>query len=176
MNAFEVFEIAPSAVVDGEWLGGRYRELASEAHPDAGGDKARFEEVGKAYEVLRSASGCARHFMEVRGVPYDSRGSVGAELMDLFMVVGDVLQRVDGFLRRKEGTASALGRALLEGESMEMQELLEETQGRVEAAEGELVRRLGDGVDDGELGQVVRDLAFLEKWRGQLRSRYGELF
>ena len=176
MNAFEVFGVEPSVVVDGEWLSGRYRELAAEKHPDAGGDKERFEEIGKAHDVLKSVSGCARHFMEVRGITYDARGSVGDELMDLFMEVGGVLQRVDGFVRKKEKAASALAKALLEGESMEMQELLEVTQEKVEGERDLLIVRLREGVADGDLAELVRDLAFLEKWQVQLRGRYGSLF
>lgn len=172
MNAFAQFEIEPSPWVDEALLKTRFKELAARCHPDLGGDKESFEKLNKAYLLLGSPAQTLRHYLEVMGMEYDPRGTVGNELMDLFMQVGGLVQEADGFIRKKQAASSVLAKALLEGQSMELQENIAACIDTVEQAE----LRQKEAIGKQDMAQIARNLAFLEKWRVQLRQRFASLF
>lgn len=172
MNVFEIFELEPCPWVDEELLKARFKELAARCHPDCGGAKEDFEILNKAYGVLSSPAQTLRHYLEVKGLEYDPRGVVGNELMDLFVMVGGLLQEADGFIRKQETASSALAKALLEPQSMALQEQLSQLIDAVVQAEQQQRAALANG----DLAQIARNLAFLEKWRSQLRQRFAGLF
>ena len=111
--------------------------------------------------------------MELEGIHYDKRGTVSDHLMDLFMSTAQILQDTDTFLRKKSATTSALGLALIEGESQQLQEDIGK---QIDSIETEKSATLEKATETENLSNVARDLAFLEKWQAQLKERYARLF
>ncbi len=152
-----------------------FRRAGREQHPDAGG--AGFEELEAAMRRLVSPAGRLQAWMAARGVAGDPRGAIEGRLMELFLELGPVLQRADDLRRQREAARSALGRALLEPRAQEMRDELEAWQERLDgevAAHTAGFAALERG--EGDPARVLRDLRFLEKWQGELRARFAQLW
>lgn len=155
-----------------------FREAGKSAHPDAGGGAGDFQLLQEAYQLLSRPSRRLKHWLELSGIPGDERGSLGADLMDHFSRIGEVLQEADTLIRRRENARSALVRALLEGETNRVRMKIDAAQSSLGEAVGAKVAMFRD-VTEGRVAdpwQLVRDLAFLEKWQAQLRERFGKLW
>lgn len=180
MNAFETLGIAPCLVMDGQVLRDAFREAGKRAHPDAGGGDQEFAALRQAFEILSSPSRRLRHWLELRGMPVELRGSVASGLMDLFARIGETSQQAAALGRRREEAKSALGRAMIEGETQACREAVEQAIALVEAAierECALFPQLESAVtpDPAIASAAVRNLAFLEKWRSGLRASFARL-
>ncbi len=176
MNAFDTFSLSPTLVLDLEILRELYQNLAAENHPDKGGDKKQFELINLDYAILRSPSKRLKSYMDHEGIEYDARGAVSNDLMDLFMLVGSLVQVADAFIRKKSAATSILAKALLEAESMELQDKLSELISTIESNQSKITERFTSPIENADLPQMSRNLSFLEKWQAQLQQRYGSLF
>lgn len=176
MNPFGTFSLAPSLTLDLDKLREVYQDLAAKNHPDNNGDKAQFDEINKAYATLQAPSKRLKAYMDVYAIEHDSRGAVSNDLMDLFMQVGSLVQEADSFIRKKSAAASALAKALLEGQSMDLQDKLSELIASIESSQSRITELLDSATPHSDLPQIARNLAFLEKWQAQLQQRYGSLF
>ena len=176
MNAFDTFSLTPALVLDLDNLREIYQKLAAENHPDNDGDKSQFEKINLDYTTLRSPAKRIKAYMDHGGIPYDARGAVSNDLMDLFMQVGSLIQEADAFIRKKSTATSSLAKALLEAESMEIQDKLSELISTIESNQSQITERFSSPIDNSNLPQVARNLSFLEKWQAQLQQRYGSLF
>lgn len=172
-NYFTILGLDPAIKIDLENLSDQHKRLASESHPDNQGDEDHYKLINTAYAHLRTPSKRLYHLMTLHEIEYNKRGTVSNNLMDLFMSTAQILQDTDAFLRKKSATTSALGLALLEGESQQFQELLGN---QIELIEQEQVSTLENTEDINKLEDPARDLAFLEKWQAQLKERYASLF
>ncbi len=180
MNAFETLGIAPRLVISEEELREAFREAGKSAHPDAGGGEGEFAALREAMAILSSPSRRLRHWLELRGVDVDVRGSIAPDLMDLFAGVGAVSQRAETVIRKRTDAKSALAKALLEGETQVCRDAVESAISDVETAIGRIGSLFSEmekasEVDAVECGRFVRDLSFLEKWKAGLRSVYVRL-
>lgn len=184
MDAFERLGLERGAVLDEEVLKRAWIEHGRTAHPDqAGGDGALSAEINAAYEVLREPEGRLKHLLELEH-PEESAvwATVPMEegLMQVFMKLGPVLQRVEAFAKKKAAATSALAEALLMGEQMRVQEALEERMeelnGLREGLEAGLVevdvlRGEGDAKTAMEAMRVLRaKFAYVGKWQRQARE------
>jgi hypothetical protein len=180
IRAFEILGIEPGLTIPQETLRDAFRESGRLAHPDAGGSEQAFAGLREAFAIVSSPSRRLRHWLELRGIEVETRGSVAPELMDLFTRVGGASQRAADLARRREQVKSALGLAMLEGETHACREQVEEALSMVEAA---VARECGrfPGLesaatpDPATASAVFRNLAFLEKWRDTLRVAYARL-
>lgn len=175
MGEFAVLGLEPRL----GWSEGEIREAfraaSRERHPDAGG--SGFERLEEAQRRLLSPAGRLRAWLRVHGREADGRGVVEGSLMDLFVELGPVLQRADELRRERSAARSALGRALLEPRAQAMREELEAMQDRIAALVDERVAGFAEIEQGrGDPAGVLRDLGFLEKWQGELRSRFGDLW
>jgi curved DNA-binding protein CbpA len=179
INAFERLSLPVSLVLDDEELRAAFREAGKSEHPDSGGADDAFAEAREAFEILMSPSRRLKHWLDLRGIAVDERGSVDAGLMELFAEVGSVTQEVESRIRRRDATKSVLGRALLEESMQQAVGMLETTLRHVDAAiarECEALPKIATGVVDADLAaRVLRHLRFLEKWRASLRSLFPRL-
>ncbi|MGJ8672571.1 DnaJ domain-containing protein [Rubritalea sp.] len=176
MNAFKTFSLEPSLSIDLDQLKQSYKNLAASHHPDSGGEKAEFEKVNLAYAALQSPAKRLKAYMEIQEIPHDSRGAVSNDLMDLFMQVGSLVQEADAFIRKKSSATSVLAKALLEGESMEVQDKLSALIAIIEHSQEAITANFPNDIPQEQLPQLARNLSFLEKWQAQLQQRYGALF
>ncbi len=178
-DAFAMLGFPPRLVLAEEEIRSAFREAGKTLHPDAGGGEGEFSALKEAQAILASPSRRLRHWLELRGMEVEARGVISPGLMDLFSMVGGVTQRAEAVIRKRESTLSALGRAMLEGETQAAREEVEEAVSQVDAAIAEECAPFpeweGYGTAGGDPEQVVRNLAFLEKWRAGLRSCYSRL-
>lgn len=154
-----------------------FREAGKSRHPDAGGEAGDFARLQEAMAKLSDPGARLRHWLELEGIDGGMRGPLGDGLMDLFGQVGECLQAADALIRERQAASSALAKALLEGRVQKVRESLEAMQERIDA---ETESRCGDfaAVAGGEIDGwlIARELAFLGKWRAQIRERYGALW
>ena len=176
MNPFTIFNIQATPQIDPDAVDECYKKLAAQHHPDQGGDKDQFEEINQAYQILTSPAKRLNAYLEAEGIEHDPRGTVGNELMDLFMQVANQVQSSEAFIRKKQAAQSALAKALLEPESMAIQSQISKLISQIEAAETQQLQLLDQSFTGPQLSQIARNLAFLEKWRAQLQQHFGALF
>jgi curved DNA-binding protein CbpA len=180
MNAFESLGISSCLEISDEALAAAFRAAGKRAHPDAGGDEAEFASLREAFAVVSSPSRRLRHWLELRGTPGELRGIIDDSLMDLFSEVGAVTQGAEAVLRKRDEAKSALVRAMLEGETQLSREAVERALSRVEARMGEACAGFsklenGQVLDVAMASELARNLAFLEKWRTNLRACFSRL-
>lgn len=179
-DAFAILALPPRAALDEESLQAAYLSATRGAHPDqAGGDTALSADLNAALETLKSPVTRLKHLIEQysstawRAVPLD------ASMMNLFEKLGPLLQTSAGFLKKKQAATTSLAKALLANEEMRLREALEELGLLIDEAwkaiDGQLSnydeRIVAD--DTGvwvELQVVQARLAYLSKWRAQVRE------
>lgn len=172
--------VAETLMLDEEELREKFREAGKRVHPDAGGAEGDFAALREAYALLSSPSRRLRLWLGRRGLVGDLRGSVGSELMDLFSVVGEVNQRAEALIRKRDEAKSALAKALLEHETHTCREAVSAAIARVDALifqETAGFQQYEDSaaLDAAAAWQSVRSLAFLEKWKLSLRGCFARL-
>ncbi len=180
VNPFQILGIKPRLVLSDEDLRGVLREAGKQAHPDAGGENGAFVAVREAFAVVSSPSQRLRAWLEWRGSPGEFRGSIDDALMDLFVELAAVTQKAEAVIRQRDESKSALGRALLEGDTQICRETVEAAIAKVESVIGGECAAFADFENAQPLeiavaSQVARNLAFLEKWRLGLRACFSRL-
>jgi len=179
MDAFERLGLPRRLEVSEGELRAAFREAGKRVHPDAGGCEAEFAKLQEAFLTLSSPSRRLKHWLVLAGKAGDDRGAIAPGLMDLFGKVGGVLQQAEAVARKRDAAQSALARALLEGETHVCREAVEGMIAAVETAiagETSAFPAIEAGeTTDAEAAQTVRNLAFLEKWRANLRERFARL-
>lgn len=180
MNAFEILRLENRLTLDPGTLRDAFREAGKSAHPDAGGDEDSFAALREAHTTLASPSRRLRHWLELRGFAVESRGTVAPRVMDLFTPVGEVIQRAEAQVRRREEAKTPLGRAMLENGTQSCREEVERAIAIVDEAIATECAVFGDyesgaAIDPGAASTTVRNLAFLEKWLGTLRALFARL-
>ena len=179
-DAFQILGIRPALVLADETLRDAYREAGKRTHPDAGGGEGEFAALREAFAMISSPSRRLRHWLELRGTSGDVRGTIESSLMDLFTEVATVTQQAETLIRKRDEAKSALCRAMLEGETQIRREAVERAISQVETKIANECAAFPDFEKSPDLDLVVaaksaRNLAFLEKWRGGLRSCFSRL-
>lgn len=176
MNAFESLGLAVRLTVSTEEIREAFRVRAAVAHPDGGGDEAEFAALREAREVLESPAKRLREWLRVQGSAVDERGTIGAELMDFFQKVAETGARAEAAVKAGEAAQSALAKGMAEVRLISERESVKNLLAEIEAGIAERVKSfpvIEKG--DGDAATAMRDLVFLEKWRGAMRSLYGRL-
>ncbi len=163
-----------------EELREKFREAGKRLHPDAGGGEGEFAALREAFALLSSPARRLRHWLELRGIEGDIRGSIDNGLMDFFSEVGAVTQRVESLVRKRDEAKSSLAKALLENETHACREALSVVISRVENLIEQECAEFSEFEKSTELNaalawQRVRSLTFLEKWRTSLRASFAKL-
>ena len=179
-DAFALLNLPPQAALTEEQLQAAYLTASRAAHPDqAGGDTQLSADLNAALEMLKSPVTRLKHLIEQhsntpwRAVPLD------ATLMGLFEKLGPLLQSAGAFLKKKQTATTALSKALLASEEMRLREALENLGTGIEEAWQALEAQLplyDDRIaasEDSvwiELQAIQARLAYLNKWRAQIRE------
>ena len=119
-----------------------------------------------------------RHFLELESPGELARArQIPAVLTDMFMQIGALRQRLDGFLKRQTATASPLSLALLAPEKMSLLENLEQQLAVVNGEQAKLLDELRalDAEWEGQrshaqIADIAHALSFVTKWGDQLRE------
>lgn len=176
MSVFESLGLEVKLDLSEEEIREAFRKMAAVMHPDSGGNEKGFSELQLAQETLLSPGRRLKEWMLAKGVDADARGQIGGGLMDLFQKVAEVGNAAESTIKAAAGSHSSLAKAMSEVKLMGERE-------RVKA----LLAEIGDGIAErvasfpdietgaADAGKVMRDLVFLEKWRGAMKSVYGRL-
>lgn len=180
VNAFDVLGLSVGLVFTEEVLREAFREAGKKVHPDAGGGEGEFATLREAFAVISSPSRRLKHWLELRGTPGEVRGSIDNTLIDLFSAVGAVTQQAEKVIRQREQAQYSLTRAMLEAETQACREkvgsVISQVEMRIEsecAGFPELEQAMV--VEVTAAAEMVRNLAFLEKWRAGLRACFSRL-
>jgi len=180
MNAFDALGLPQRLTLTAENIEAAWHEASKAHHPDAGGDEQRFATLRQARATLANPATRLAHWLELHGQKPDPRGTIATEIMDLFAPVGEIMQQADALARRRAATTTALGLAMLEGESLRVREGVEETINRITAAIDCQCAPFaqwesgGPTTDDAQ-ALTLRNLQFLEKWKRSLMAAYARL-
>ena len=175
INAFETLSLPPRLTLAADELRDAFREAGKSAHPDGGGRNEDFETLRTAFETLSSPAQRLIHWLSLRGIKADTRGTIDTRLMDLFGTVGTVSHRAAELARKRSTARSALVLALLENETQACLEAVESTISLVDRAITEETNHF-PAMECGQLAEIdaisrcVRNLLLLEKWWKNLRS------
>lgn len=176
MNAFAKLGLEVSLVIAAGEIRDAFRERAAAAHPDSGGEEAEFAALREAREILESPGKRLREWLRVNGMEADVRGTIAGDLVDFFQKVADAGAEAEAAIKSAGDAHSALAKGMAEVRLIAAREkvksLLSGIEEGIAAHEG-----LFPGIEIGETdaATAMRDLAFLEKWRGAMRSLYGRL-
>lgn len=164
-----------------------FHRLSTMLHPDVPGtgDAARFAALNAAYATLRDPAARVRHLFEIEApAPPALSPAPPAELADLFMRQAALHQRLTAFRAQRAAAANPLARALLAGEVASLRRDAESAQTHLDTAHEQRLSdlraldarwSLRDPARYDQLAAVQRQLAFLGKWRAQLREALFQL-
>ena len=181
VDAFRVLGLERRLVIAEEDLRAAYDERCREVHPDAGGDPARFQELGVAYRLLLSPGQRLAHWLEREGEASEEAGALSPPLLKLFGILSALFEKIDEVTARRGEARSVLAQSLAEREALALGGELERVGEVLEARRGEFLShferfdRVGGAACSEEAAEVARALRFLEKWQGQLRERFVRL-
>ena len=171
-DLFAALNLPQTAALDDSALQTAYHEACRQAGESV-------EALNEAYEVLRNPVKRLKHLLECRLQDQWQAVVMSDDLMELFTLLGPVLQGAQEFSKRSAAARTALSRALLAPEAMRWQEaasaLAEKVQSlldqRVEglAALDEAIALNDAGVWQ-RVHQAQAHLAYLTKWQAQLRE------
>lgn len=177
MNPFERLGLEKRLTFSEAELREAFRSAGKSGHPDAGGSGEEFAQLQDAFARLSSPSRRLRCWLEAKGLTGEDRGAISPALLDLFGLVGNALQQADAVTKRREAALSALAKAMLEPAVQQAREALEAALDQVAAALQTEEARFPDlEAGHGDPWLVARDLAFLEKWQAELKSRFAGLW
>lgn len=172
--------LEPGLVISEGELQEKYREASKRLHPDAGGGDGNFTALQDALATLASPSRRLKAWLESRDLPVETRGAIDPSLLDLFVEIGAITQKAEELIRKREAAGSALVRALLESETQSCREAVA---GAIDKVGSAIAGRCDDFpaiefaamTDAPAASALLRNLAFLEKWRTSLRSCFSRL-
>lgn len=179
MNAFEALGLPQRLTITPEELDNAWRAAGKDHHPDAGGDERKFTALREAKATLASPASRLAHWLDLHGQTPDPRGTIDAGIMDLFAPVGHVVQQADALARRRAAATTALGQAMLEGETLRMRDDVEAMVTRIDHAITTQCAPFplwesGESAPDVQAA-ALRNLRFLEKWKRALMAAYAGL-
>jgi hypothetical protein len=176
MNAFDRLGLEVRLGISPEEIREAFRARAVDSHPDGGGDEVEFTSLREAREVLESPAKRLREWLRVKGVETEPRGTIAGELVDFFQKVAETGAEAETVIQSAAEAQSALAKGMAEVRQMGAREKVKKLLSEIEvgiAAREELFPAIEKGESDA--ATTMRDLVFLEKWRGAMRSLYGRL-
>jgi curved DNA-binding protein CbpA len=168
--------------LDSEALKERFHRQTAEHHPDVsvGAAQGHFEDLNAAYSVLREPASRLRHLLELEeperlALPQQ----IPPALADLFMRIAGFRRALDVFRQKEAAGSSALAKALMADERLELLQQGEAVRAGLEnvweAALADLAALDSDWqMDDRASGIIERlttlhhQFAYLSKWRSQV--------
>lgn len=163
-------------VISQEEIREAFRARAAESHPDGGGDDAEFTTLREARDILESPAKRLREWLRVKGVEADARGTIAGELVDFFQKVAATGADAEVAIKSSTAAQSALAKGMAEVRLMGTREKVKNLLSEIEAGIASREEQF-PAIEKGEAdaATALRDLVFLEKWRGAMRSLYGRL-
>ena len=189
--------------LDAEAVRAKFLARSAEVHPDrfhaAAEDERlaatnRFAALNAAHQCLREPRERLRHLLELEsGVAPADTQRIPAEMMDLFMTVGQLCREVDQFLAERARVTSPLLKVQWFARGMEWTDRLNALQQQLNARRDGLISELQTlnaawataptlgsperraALPLERLEQAYRAFSYLTRWTGQLQERVVQL-
>ena len=157
---------------DADTVRAQFQKLASVSHPDAGtGNEQQFVALNEAWQILQSPTTRLRHFLELE-YPAEARAVLPPADPELFLQIAEQQQRAAQLAARLAEAKSPIARAVLEPQRKACKDALAALVTEVKERQARLHAELqGSGRSAAELGEILHNLLFLERWFNQLRER-----
>ena len=197
---FALLNVPRRPWLDPESLKQRFLALSADFHPDRiHGDESqkraaqdRYTQLNAAYTCLRNPRERLSHLIELeRGEKPSELQNVPADLMTLFLEIGDSCRRVDQFLSEKSAATSPLLKVQFFQRGQELSDHLALIRDRLNASRDSLiasVQRLDREWDPmsstnpssrsdllNQLQELRRLLGFFDRWLSQVQERLVQL-
>lgn len=184
-NAFEVLDLPVRPWLERDTLQARFVELAARWHPDTNPDPeaaVRFQALVAAHLWLRDPVKRLENVLQLEDPSHagaQSGAQITEELTDLFLNIATLNRQLQAFHAQQPAAPSPLSRALLQSDRLSLGHDLEQLSRKVEhhwqrcenqihAADTIWERRTPELLHS--LAKVLREMVFLQRWRGQLRE------
>ena len=178
--------------LDPEKVRETFHRLSREQHPDQQADgstgetDAAFARLNAAHTALREPKARLRCLLELEYPEVRLSGPAGVPpaLAELFAPIHELLGKIDALLAKKASGPSALGRALLARDAMQLQEAAQERLHEVDLLYSRALEELQafDALWEprppdaaARLIGFYQRFAYLSRWSDQLRERVFEL-
>lgn len=189
--------------LDADTVKAKFLALCVAAHPDRIHDTdsetrraatERFAALNAAHTCLREPRERLRHLLELEsGIAPANTQRIPAEMMDLFMTVGQLCQKADRFLAERTQVTSPLLKVQWFERGMEWTDQLNALQQQINTQRDGLVADLqtlnsawesapAPGTPERRpalplerLEQIYRSFSFVTRWTGQLQERVVQL-
>ena len=190
MNHFARFGFEPKPSIDLDALKERFLAQCAAQHPDKAADKSTaegdFQELNRAYNVLRNSRERLLHLLELSGGSGQQQiQEVPPVALEFFSDIAACMKRADALLKEKNGSNSPMLKVQLMQKGLEEIDAMQSLQGRISSS----IKAVEDSLLDlnGEWSRVPSEaamkrareaaaaLGFLERWNAQLQQRIGEL-
>ena len=172
-DPFALLGLQRRPLLSEEEVGIAYRRLAGELHPDqAGGDAARFKELGEAAAILRDHS---RRLRSLIALPPGS--AIPSEAADLFPRVASLTHEADDLLGRHATASNPLAKAVLAAPlkklSIELDLLIEAVREWQSSLNAKLagLDAAWPTHDPKEVASLADAFSYVTRWESQLRER-----
>ncbi len=167
MNAFEVLGLPQQASLCEEAVRTAYFEKSKSADADR-------SELNAAFELLLAPDKRLRHLIDL-AAPDDAKQwrtvTMSDDLMSLFMTLGKARPGAEALIEKRSKAQTALSKALLEGQTFNLRETLEEIGTALDAKRTELESSLTTIEGDWQaLAAAQARFAYLAKWQAQVRE------
>jgi curved DNA-binding protein CbpA len=170
---FELLGLAKRPLLSEEEIGTAYRKLAATLHPDqAGGDAARFKDLGEAVAILRDP---ARRLRSLNGV---TAGTLfPPEAVNLFPRIAILLQTADDLITRRTAASNPLAKAVLAAPLKKLVTDLDALLKTIREWRSDLDAHLAaldadwPGHDPEAVAHLADSFSYATRWESQLRER-----
>lgn len=167
-NAFAILSLPATAALTEEQVRAAYFEKSKEPTTDK-------TAVNSAFELLLTPDKRLKHLIDLFAPPEAKQWrtvAMGEDLMQLFMQLGRVRPEAEALVVKREKAASALAKALLEGQTFSVRDSLEQTGFVLDEKRRSLEAELpAIGADDWpRLAEAQARFSYLAKWQAQVRE------
>jgi curved DNA-binding protein CbpA len=188
-DPFTLFDLPPAPALDLAALKERFARETAGTHPDRFAQapeaerlaaESRYATLNQAYQTLIDPRARLLALYELtKGAKPSDIQRIPPGTMDLFKEVGEICQRLDGFLEIKRVKTGRLERAGLMSEELTLQDALTELRMKLEqfaaTVDADVTAldtrwRAGDK-DLNALEAVYRKYSYVSRWRQQLEER-----
>ncbi len=203
IDCFALFQVPRCPWLDPDSLKSKFIAYSSEWHPDRFHTapeperitaQQRYTQLNAAYQCLREPKERLRHLLELElDAKLKDTQRVGADIMDLFMEVGELCRSIDAFLVEKSKVTAPLLKVQCFERGMQWTDTLNALRQKILVRhvelEGELAglnsvwesapawgtetRRAALPLE--RLEQIYRDVSYVTRWKGQLEERLVQL-
>ncbi len=187
-DPFDTLSLPARPWIDQAALHNRFRELASQRHPDSDISQSQ-EAANSAFCELNDAHRAIQdpvtrlHSLLAKEAPAElesaQRGQISLDLTDHFMNVATILRGVSAFCAQESMARSPMTRAVLRAEHNALRTDVERTLARIDELwhQCEAQLQAADAVWDRrtpgilhQLATIQHEMSILQRWRVQLRE------